>query len=245
MTMLLLFALNTAWAAVTSSLDPNTAIKEYQAAGVSKVQIDNVQGRINVRVGDRTDRIIATVVKKKFSEKCSYIQEKSQDKSADDVVLFRIEGPSFEECDADFDIQVPKQMDLVVNAGAGAVVINGIEGRLDFRVGAGSLEATGAFKHVEGRTGAGAISINGISGGGKVESGNGRVALKFSDDPKGDFVLNAGTGDASVMLPKGLRMRADLTSGMGQVNNEVGSVSRADFGLNMKSGTGDITVKSY
>lgn len=240
MIIALLFTLNSAFAATPTALDPNTLLHEYDPIGVERIQIDNVAGKINVRPMERS-RFVANITKKKFSDKCVLTIEKSTPQ----VILVRIDGPSYDECEADFDLQVPPSVDLTINAGAGRIDVNGIEGRLAFRIGNGSVNAKGNFKSVEGRSGNGPVNISGLSGSGKIESGSGSVSLKFNDDPKGDFTLNAGTGDATVLIPKGLRLRADLASAAGQVTNEFTPAAKADFGLSLKSGTGDITIKSY
>ncbi|MBX3020654.1 MAG: DUF4097 family beta strand repeat protein [Bdellovibrionales bacterium] len=240
MNVALLFLMNSALAAVPTGIDPNTILHEYDANGVERIQIDNVAGKITLRLTERP-RVIANVTKKKFPEQCALTFEKP----TPELVVFRATGPSFEECEADFDVQVPKKIDVTINAGVGPVNVSGTEGRLEFRVGTGNVNANGTFSDVQGRSGTGEIEINGINGGGSITSGSGRVTLKFNEDPKGDFNVSAGTGDATVLLPKGFRFRGELASGTGSVKNELMSIPKADFGLTLKSGTGDVTVKSY
>lgn len=240
MLIALLLNLTSAFAGTPGLPDENTVLREYEPTGVERIQIENVSGKINVRPMER-HRFIANVTKNKFSENCTLTIEKT----TPDVILVRIDGPSFDECEGDFDLQVPKEIDLNINAGAGSVNVNGIDGRLTYRVGTGSVNASGNFKSVEGRSGTGSVNITGIDGQGKIESGSGSVSLKFNSDPKGDFVVNAGTGDATVLVPKGLRIRADLKSATGTITNELSTAAKADFGLDLKSGTGAITVKSY
>lgn len=240
MLIAILLTLTSASADTPGALDLGTVVREYEPTGVERIQIENVSGKINVRQMER-HRFIANVTKKKFSENCKLTIEKT----TPDVILVRIDGPSFDECESDFDLQVPKEVDLTINAGAGAVDVSGVEGRLSYRVGTGNVNANGNFKSVEGRSGTGSVNITGIEGQGKIETGSGSVSLKFNSDPKGDFVVDAGTGDATVLVPKGLRIRAELASATGTVTNEISTSAKADFGLNLKSGTGAITVKSY
>lgn len=215
-------------------------IHEFEPTGVERVQIDNVAGRITVRPMER-HRLIVSVRKKKFSDDCKLTIEKESPSN----VLVRVDGPSYDECEADLDVQVPAAIDLTVNAGSGPVEVNGVEGRLNFRVGNGSLTAKGGFKHVEGRSSTGPVTVEGLSGGGRIESGSGAVQLKFSADPQGQFTLNSGTGSTTVWLPKDVRVRTELSSGTGQVVNETKPGSKSDFSLNVTNGTGDIQVKSY
>lgn len=225
--------------AAVSTLDPSVEFREFQTIEVERVRVDNVTGKIDITPVDGTV-MSARVRKKRFSDKCSISIEK-QDKQ----VHVRVDGPSFEECEADVEVTAPREVDVIVNAGAGKVNVDGIQGRLAFKLGAGAITAKGSFKEVDGKAGAGSIDVTGINGGGLIESGSGTVKLSFNDKAKGDFKINSGTGDAEVRIPRNTRIRAGFTSGAGSLNNELPTDSRADLGVEMKSGTGDLNIKGY
>jgi hypothetical protein len=235
-----LFVIPSVVFAAVSALDPNVEVRDFDFSGLRRVQVDNNSGKVAVTPNE-TPRAVARVTKKKFSEKCTITMQRE----GNDLLHVRVDGPSYEQCEADVDVHVPKDVDVQINAGAGNVNVEGMEGKLDFRVGTGKVTGKGSFRSVQGKSGTGAVEISGISGSGNVETGSGAVNLRFTDSAKGDFNVRTGTGNVTALFPKSAHIRADLTTATGETVNELRPDSRAAFGLNMTSGTGDLKVKSY
>lgn len=231
--------LNSTHAAV-SALDPNMVMREYDFNAVTRVQIDNVAGKITVTPMTAA-KIVAHAYKRKFSEKCVLTMEKE----GFELLHLRVDGPSFEECEVDLDVHVPKDVDVTINAGAGRVNVDGLEGALEFRLGSGSVVANGKFKRVEGSSGVGSVDVRGIDGGGRVDSQGGAVTLAFTEGARGHFAVSTTSGSAEVQLPKGVKIEADLESASGLTTNEIGSYTRTELRLSLRSETGNLKVKSY
>lgn len=219
---------------------PEKIEREYDGIGVEKLHVENTSGRINITVGDRP-RVVITATKTNFPEKCTFTTEKTESLE----VIVRVERPVAQDCQVDLDISVPKQIALNLWSGSGRIDVNGTEGNLIFNTGAGSVTANGRFAEVEGKSGSGNVTINGIAGGGSVSVGSGNVNLKFNEDLAGNFDVKTGNGDALLNFPRGSKIKADLGAGSGQIENEIQTSDSADFGISVKTGSGDLKVKSY
>lgn len=228
-----------AFAAVMTGT-PSPEFREYQALGVEKVRIENTSGRITVSPVS-VDKVEIWATKRKFSDKCSYLTEKSDYAE----IIVKVERTIGEDCEVDIEMKIPKDADLNIWSGSGNVNISGLEGNLVFNVGSGSVTASGKFKKVEGKSGSGSVDISGLTTGGSISVGSGPVNLRYLDYPTGRMDVKTGSGDANILFPKGSKVNAALDTGSGDVSNEIGSTESADFGINVKTGSGDLKIKAY
>lgn len=228
-----------ALAAVISG-SPEKDVREYDGLGIEKLHIENTSGRITISVADRP-RVFITATKVTFPEKCAFITEKSDFSE----VIVRVERPVGLDCKVDLDIQIPKEMNLNVWSGSGHIDITGIEGDLAFNVGSGSVTANGKFSKIEGKSGSGNVTINGVNGGGNLSVGSGSVDLRMLENVQGALDVKTGSGDANLAFAKGSRIKAELATGSGNLSNEIDTSDRADYGISVKTGTGDLKVKAY
>lgn len=228
-----------AFAAVMSTT-PETIVREYDITAVEKIHVENTSGRIVVTPMERP-KIIITMVKKKFTERCKAETSKTEFEEID----VRVEKPIGEECEVDISITAPKEIALNLWSGSGSVNVTGINGDLAFNVGSGSVSATGEFKKIEGKSGSGDIDINGVAGGGSITVGSGKVNLKILENVSGKLDVKAGSGDATLAFPKDSKINAQLDTGSGDVVNEISTSDSAEYGVSVKTGSGDLKVKAY
>jgi hypothetical protein len=234
----LIFTTNLAMAASLPG-NPNSEYREYDFNALEKIRITNTSGKITVNPMP-AQKVIISITKKKFSERCTA----DITRPSIDLVLIEVNKPLGEVCEADIDLQVPKDVALDITSGSGNVAITGNEGALRFTMGSGSLTAKGDFKSVEGKAGSGDVKIDGLTHGGNINVGSGRVDLSFLDNPQGEFDVKTGSGAATLKFPKDAKINASLEAASGSTTNEF-SNSTSGYGVSVKSGSGDLTVKSY
>ena len=220
--------------------NPNIDYAEYEAAGVETIRVTNTSGKITVSPMP-LNKITVTMFKRRFTEHCATLIQKPDAT----LILAEFKPPANERCEVDIELQVPKDIRLDLTEGSGNVSIRGFDGKLDFKVGSGSLVAEGHVKNVDGTVGSGDVTIKGMAGGGKLLTGSGKVNLRFLEDLRGQLDLKSGSGDTTLAFPKGTALHTSLASGSGAVENELGDNPDADFGLNAKTGSGDLRVQSY
>ena len=130
---------------------------------------------------------------------------------------------------------MPADARVVVDSGAGQVIVGGVTGELDLHTGAGEVIATGA------------------TGGGRLDTGAGMV--RFEGEPAGNLYLQTGVGEIVIALPSGANVDIDLTTALGDVDVDafdvVGRVSPRDVqgiigsggpSIKAHTGTGSIRV---
>jgi len=237
--VLLMLTGSIAFAAVFTGTSAPEA-REYQALGVEKIHVENTSGKITI-TPMLVDKINILATKRKFPENCTFHSEKSDYAE----IIVRVERNAGQDCEVDIEIQAPKEVDLHVMSGSGNVNITGIEGKLTFNVGSGSVTAKGKFKKIEGKSGSGRVDLDGLTSGGNISVGSGPVNLRFLEYPMGRMDVKTGSGDANIAFPKGSKIQATLDTGSGAVVNELGTSESAEFGINVKTGSGDLKVKEY
>lgn len=217
--------------------------KDFDSKGLTSVSVLDHSGKVTISKIDGSKAIVTTT-KNKFSDKCKMTEEKS----GNQLVLKVEKGPGFmdsDECDVDFEIKVPKTVDLELMLGSGNIKITGIEGALSYKMGSGDLTAEGAFKKVDGKAGSGNVSMKGLNGPGEFRSGSGDLKLSYSSVPTtGEVNIRAGSGDATVSFPKGSKIKTDFKAGSGKLTNELGDNPSASFAVSMKAGSGNLNVKA-
>lgn len=224
----------------TGGNPPEEVVREYDGVLIEKLIVENTSGRIQVSVNPRP-RIVIVATKRNFTPRCTFGTEKT----AFNEVVARVEKPIGETCDVDLEIQVPRKIDLQLWSNSGAVSVDGVEGKLAINSGSGAVQANGKFDAIKLNSGSGAVDIRGIQGGGEVALGSGAVNLRFLDDPKGRLDVKSGSGHTQLFFPKGAKINAQLSTGSGDVVNEIETSSGADFGVSVKAGAGDVSVKAY
>lgn len=217
--------------------------KEFATKDFTELMISNPSGDVQVTTTEATSAVVTTT-KKNFSNSCEMtIEVKGHTLN---VKVEKKSSFSIAECNVDFAIKAPKNLNVTAELGAGNLVVSGTNGDLNFRLGNGNLNAKGLFKKVDGRAGNGKVEINGLDGNGVIKAGNGDVDLIYAAAiTKGSLDLNIGRGDATITLPKSTKVKTHLVAGMGRVDNEFTETPDAAFSVSINAGLGNLKVKSY
>jgi hypothetical protein len=96
-------------------------IKEFDLAGVTKVEVMNGSGNINV-VAVNTGKTTVIVAKKQFGEHCQLTIDK---KGTTLFVEVTKTGLLKENCEADFNISAPQNVALYFDSGSGDIKVTG------------------------------------------------------------------------------------------------------------------------
>jgi DUF4097 and DUF4098 domain-containing protein YvlB len=219
-----------------------TEIKEFDAQGMKVVSIKNTSGKVSLKPTTGAKAIVA-IAKNKFSDSCKMTVEKTSN-----TLWVEVKSTSIlsDTCDVDFDIQVPKEMDMNLAVGSGNLKIEGLEGALIYKIGSGEITADGTFRSVDGKSGSGNVDVKGLTGGGEIKTGSGEVNLKFTSAPVNGIIdLKTGSGDAKLYFPKTAKIKTSFAAGSGELSNELGETADASFKVSMKAGSGDLNIKTY
>ncbi len=223
---------------------PAPEFKEFESKGMSDVLVENTSGKVVITSMDGAKAtVIAT--KNQFSDNCKMTLIRSGNKLV--IKLERTSNfVSLEECDVDFQVNVPKTVDLDLATGSGNLTVKGIHGDLAFKVGSGDISAEGIFKKIDGKSGSGKVGVKGLTGGGELKVGSGEINLTYAvSSLKGELDLKTGSSDATILFPKGTKVKTSYEAGMGELSNELGNNPAAVFKVSMEAGSGDLNIKTY
>ena len=137
------------------------------------------------------------------------------------------------------DVSLPRDADLDVSTGDGAIVLAPLAGEIRAHSGDGSIEADGLHGEITLTTGDGRIQASALDGSLVARSGDGSITLDGRFDR-----LEVGTSDGRVIATarEGSRLATtwDLHSGDGSLTLRVPPTLRAD--LDLHTGDGGLTV---
>lgn len=216
--------------------------KEFVSKDIQSVVVKNQSGNVEIH-STTTQLSTVSFQKNKFSDKCRMIL-----KQENNELVIKVENQSLisDECNVDFEISVPKMVDLKLHSGSGNFKIKDINGKLNFKIGSGNLNATGDFRKVDGKIGSGNIDINGLNNGGDLKSGSGNINVRFVPTVQnGELEIRTGSGDATLFYPKTANLDIDFKAGSGKLTSELPSHLNGKFKVDMRAGSGDLNIKSF
>lgn len=176
----------------------DSAERAFDVGAAPLLEVDNFAGEINVTAGEPgVIRVIATRRAPGRGDLDNIrIEYNELDNGLHIVTSLPSARPSNRSID--FDIEVPSDARVVVDSGAGPVIVHGVAGELDLHTGAGEVIATGA------------------RGGGRLDTGAG--AVRYEGEPTGDLSLQTGAGEIVIALPSNANVNLDLSTGIGEVD---------------------------
>lgn len=145
-------------------------------------------------------------------------------------------------CGVDYRLRVPAGVPVEVRTGAGDVTARDLAGPVTLTTGSGDLTVSRLSGGLALRTGSGDVTADGIgSARADARTGSGNVYLSFDAPPRA-VTARAGSGDVTLVVPRGDRYRVAARTGSGGVAVRVDQDPRAPGVLTADSGSGDVTI---
>jgi DUF4097 and DUF4098 domain-containing protein YvlB len=226
------------------SAQAESETRTFDSQGLTHLTIQNTSGKTTVSTVDGPQAIVE-YTKNTFSDKCSLLIEKKNT-----TLVLQVKKSGFfsdADCDIDFNVKVPKAINLDLLVGAGKLSVTGTQGDLNFTLGRGDIVADGSFRKIDGKAGSGTVEIKGLTGGGELKTGSGKINLTFAKEEilKGELSLKTGSGDATLMFPKSAKIKTNYRAGSGKLVSELSENPDADFEVSMRAGSGNLKIKTY
>lgn len=219
-------------------------LTEFDQKDLIGVSVSAQSGNVSLAAHDGPKAVVS-VTKNKFSEHCKLTIENKEHK----IVIKVEKSPRFfslGDCEANFEIKVPKKTDTDIKLGSGNISVKGLQGELLFSLGSGDVNADGSFAKLDAKTGSGPIQIAGLTGGGTIKSGSGNVNVSVaSKTTSGALEIQLGSGDSVVSFPKGSKVKTTFVAGAGKLHNELGDSPDAAYLVSVKTGSGNLNVKAH
>jgi len=126
-------------------------------------------------------------------------------------------------CAVDYRVEVPRNVQVTLDSGAGDLTLRDLAGALKVTTGAGDVEATGITT---------AKTI--------VDTGAGDLKLTFAAAPE-QVDLESGSGDVTLTVPGG-PYQLHVQTGAGDQKITIPTDSAASLKITVKTGAGDVEV---
>jgi hypothetical protein len=187
----------------------DTSERTFNVGAQPLLRVDEFAGAINITAGD--PGVIHVVATRRAPSRGDLDNIRIEYTQLDNGlhIVTSLQSARMSNRSVDLDIEVPADARIVVDSGAGQVIVDSVSGELDLHTGAGEVIARGAM------------------GGGRLDTGAGTV--RYEGEPTGNLNLNAGVGEIVIVLPPGANVDLDLSTAIGDVDvtafDVVGDVS--------------------
>lgn len=205
---------------VVSRAEEQTVKKSFPAKEVAALKVDSAAGDVSVKSGSGE---FAVVVDHYDSERCELVMEVK-----DRILVLRTKSRhklSAKGCEAGVSIVGPS-VKLEASSGAGSIDFDGLTAPVRASTGAGEIGGTLAGASAELSTGAGSIDVT------------------WTKAPaEGQVRASTGAGTVRLAFPGGTKLAADLSAGLGSVENALGDDKSSRLKVRASTGVGTVSLE--
>lgn len=222
-----------------SAFAAKTETKEFDAKYVKSLDVENMDGAINI-TGVAADKAIVVAEQEKFPADCRL--EISQEGTE---VKVKVDQKNFlrKDCIVNFTINLPVNVKLNVKQGNGNLTILNTKGAIDYKLGTGDVSIDAEVVKVDGKIGSGTTTVKGLLGDAHFFAGSGTHKITYAKVPaKGEIDIKTGTGNADITLPADTKFQLDSRMGSGKVTNDIGENKSAKFKVIFRAGSGNLNI---
>jgi hypothetical protein len=212
--------------------------KSFPISGHAKVRIQTDDGAVRVSTGD-IKQVEVQVTYQGYKLDKDLRVTTSQNGDSVEVVAKTMNGFSWgwgvHHSELRVEVHMPKNADLDITSGDGAVDVDSLIGTLSVHTGDGSITVQGAKGEIRLRAGDGAIEGRGLDGRLEATTGDGHINIEGRFD-----ALNIKAGDGSVtaraMLGSKVQSTWNIHTGDGSVDLELPGALQANIDASTNDG---------
>ena len=236
----------------TSIAFASVETQSFDTKHLEALKIENLSGNVTIGVSNDNKAHIS-INKIKFEDHCTLeinqldkhlviAADKGKEKGSSIWSLFS--WMNDDDCKIHFNIQIQKTTALDVTNGMGNLIVNDITGEINFSSGVGTVNINTNSDIIHGKVGVGDIEISGVVKNANLKIGVGDVRMRYkSAIEKGEIGIDIGVGSAELFFPSNMKILTDLSTGVGQIHNDLGNSSNASFQVMIETGVGDLYIK--
>ena len=183
---------------------------------------DTDAGFIHVHTGSNNTVVITTTIKSK-SGPLPTVNYATPD-SNHIIVTVTDNSPTSDQNQVNFDVTVPTSIDLELDASAGDITVDGIQGTGHLQSGAGNIT----------------LSNTTLSGSGSVTASAGTIIFAGSIAQGAAYQFQNSAGNIGVILPSNTNCHVDASTSSGSIQSDFSEVHIHTVDLTGAEGEGDI-----
>ncbi len=225
--------------AMSSMARAEDVTKTFTVNGRANVRVDTNDGSVRVTTGDSKE-VQFRVEAQGYEMNKNLRVEARQDGDRVELIArvtghwifnFGGRGKSLH-----IEVRMPRNGDLQVSSGDGAVEASAIEGNVNVSTGDGAVKANDLTGTIDLHTGDGSITANGLKGEIRMRTGDGSIEAHGLDGK-----VSADSGDGHVKV-EGRFDSLNIRTGDGSVEARVGNGSRVNAAWNIHTGDGSVDM---
>lgn len=204
----------------------STETHTFSVGTQPKIMMKNNAGAIRVHPGGEEYQVVVQATKRRRVLLGGDIDVRYDQNTAKNSISVKASGgwTFIGSQKVDFDITVPRKVDLELKNDAGSITVNGIAGQISCSADAGSVKVTDAW----------------LSGNSKLKTDAGTITFSGALDPRGSYAMSSDAGTVSITLPPNASFRLDAKTDVGSINSDFplniqrdfpGGKARCDVGL--------------
>ncbi len=218
-----------------------TEVSSYSADGLTTIDVNNADGPVRITAVDGDE----VVVRAEISDGLRRTGERQE--VVGDELQLRATCPNYgsDWCRVGYEIQVPRDVAVVVRADSGSIDVTGTTGAVDVDADDGSVELTDLAGPVRASSDNGRVEGRGLrSTSVTADSDNGRVTLSFIEPPT-TVTATSDNGSVEVIVPDdGTTYRVDIESDNGSTNEDLPIDPASTRSITAHSDNGSVTVRT-
>jgi hypothetical protein len=217
-----------------------TRVESFDAEGVAVLDIDNDAGSVTIQSADVDQITVRARIGHGLRRSGSSIRIEG------DRLLVRGSCPVIgsQWCDVRYTIEVPADIDVVVEGDNDGIRVTGIDGRVELHSDNGSIRLTDINGDVELSADNGSIEAVGLTSNSvQADSDNGDIELELRQPPQ-TLDLSSDNGDIVVVVPRDDEVYAvDVTTDNGSTENGLRTDQAGSRRITASTDNGDVTLR--
>lgn len=209
-----------------------------------EIEMESISGDINV-TSNTSSKVIVNYKKKKWSDHCtlSFNQVGAELEIKVDKKMTFFQKV---DCKVDFDISMPKRVELEIENSVGAINFNNIYSKTSVELGSGVVSVVNSnIPSLDLEIGSGTVKLDGEFTELEADFGSGSLNATLTNVVKGSkFKFNFGSGSASLNVPHSITTNVKFESGVGTLTNNTKTSKNSDMNIEFRAGSGSLIINS-
>jgi Putative adhesin len=202
-----------------TGMGPQVESSEVFTHHVTAVTIDAGAGDVTIRTGARADTVEVT------RRARGSLSDSPSARGTWEATTLVIRPECPDSCGADYEIRLPDGVGVTAETGSGDIELDGALGSVSLEAGSGDVDAD--------------VAVDNLA----THTGSGDMELRLRSAPT-QLTATSGSGDVEIRVPRNQTYDVAVQSGSGDTEVNVPQQGAAAHRIQVRTGSGDISLRS-